>query len=63
MSMLAHGFERPVDRAEYAAWISRERKVGLKRLAVGALTVLSMGAVLTALIALKVAIYVWHFHA
>jgi ABC-type phosphate transport system permease subunit len=51
MSILSHGFERPT------------RKAGLRRLVLGALTMLSMGSVLTALIALKTAIYVWHLHA
>lgn len=63
MSLLIHGIERPVDWAERPARISRERKAQLKRLVLGALTVLSMGSVLTALIALKTAIYVWHLHA
>ena len=63
MSMLTHGFDRPFDGAGRPARISQERKAQLKRLVLGALTVLSMGSVLTALIALKTAIYVWHLHA
>jgi hypothetical protein len=63
MSLLAHGVERPADWAERPARISPERKAQLRRLALGALTVLSMGSMLTALIALKTAIYVWHLHA
>ncbi len=63
MSLLTHGVGRPVDRAKRRAPISWERKAQLKRLALGALTVLSMGSVLTALIALKTAIYVWHLRA
>ncbi len=63
MSMLTHGVERPVDWREHPARISAERKAQLTRLALGALTVLSMGSVLTALIALKTAIYVWRLHA
>jgi len=63
MSMLTHGAERPLDWAERPARISPERKAQLKRIALGALTLLTMGSVLTALIALKTAIYVWHLHA
>jgi hypothetical protein len=63
MSMLTGGFEHPVNWAERPAQISGERKAQLKRLALGALTLLSMGSVLTAFIALKTAIYVWHLHA
>jgi hypothetical protein len=63
MSMLTHGFDRPFDEVERPARISKERKALLKRLALSALTVLSMGSVLAALIALKTAIYVWHLHA
>jgi hypothetical protein len=61
MSMLTHGVERSVDWAERPARISPERKAQLRRIALGALT--TMGSVLTALIALKTAIYVWHLHA
>jgi hypothetical protein len=50
MSMSSHGFARPA------------RNAWLRRLALGALTVLTMGSVLTALIALKTAISVWHLH-
>jgi hypothetical protein len=63
MSMLTHGFERPVDWAARPARISGDRKAQLKRIALRALAVLTMGSVLTALIALKTAIYVWHLHA
>ena len=63
MSMLTQGFERPFHWAECPTLISRERKAQLKRLAWRALAVLSMGSVLTALIALRTAIYVWHLHA
>ncbi|MCP3411037.1 hypothetical protein [Bradyrhizobium sp. CCGB01] len=58
MSMLTHGLEHSVDLAP--ARISPERKARLKRVALGALTVLTMGSVLTALIALRTTIYVWH---
>ena len=63
MSMLTHGFERSFNWAERSARISSERRAQLKRAAMRALTVLTMGSVLTALIALKTAIYVWHLHA
>ena len=63
MSMLTHGVGRPLDWAERPARISPKRKAQLKRIALGALTLLTMGSVLTALIALKTAIYVWHLHA
>jgi hypothetical protein len=62
MSMLAHGFERRFIRAERPARISKGRKAQLERVALRALAVLSMGSVLTALIALKTAIFVWHLH-
>ncbi|MBR0686721.1 hypothetical protein JQ594_12400 [Bradyrhizobium manausense] len=63
MSMLTQGFERPLAWAERPKRISRERKTQLKRVALRAVAVLTMGSVLTALIALKTAIYVWHLHA
>lgn len=63
MSMLTHGFDRSLGWAERPARISPERKAQLKRIALSALTLLSMGSVLAALIALKTAIYVWHLHA
>ncbi|MDH2344739.1 hypothetical protein [Bradyrhizobium sp. SSUT77] len=63
MSMLIHGFERPLDWTERPARISTVHKAQLKRLALSALAVLSMGSVLTAFIALRTAIYVWHLHA
>lgn len=63
MSMLTHGLDRPFDEVERPARISNERKAQLKRLALSALALLSMGSVLTAFIALKTAIYVWHLHA
>lgn len=63
MSMLTQGFERPSDWAERPALISRERKTQLKRIALRALTALTMGGVLAALIALKTAVYVWRLPA
>jgi hypothetical protein len=62
MSILTHGLDRPFG-SERPTRISAARKAQLKDLALGALTLLSMGSVLTALIALKTAIYVWHLHA
>jgi len=62
MSMLTHSLDRPFDGTERLR-ISKERKAQLKRVALGALTLLSMGSALTGLIALKTAIYVWHLHA
>lgn len=63
MSMLTQGFEQPFGWAERPARISGERKAQFKRVALRALAALTMGSVLTALIALKTAIYVWHLHA
>ncbi|MBC9881866.1 hypothetical protein G8O24_31545 [Bradyrhizobium sp. INPA01-394B] len=63
MSMLTQGLERPMAWAERPARRSKARKAQLKRVALRALAVLTMGSVLTALIALKTAIYVWHLHA
>ena len=63
MSMLTQGFERPFGWAERPARISAARKAQLKRVALRALAVLTMGSVLIALIALKTAIFVWHMHA
>ncbi|OAF10939.1 hypothetical protein [Bradyrhizobium neotropicale] len=63
MSLLTHDLERPFDWAERPARISKARRAQLKRIALRALAVLSMGSVLAALIALKTAIYVWHLRA
>ena len=63
MSMLTHGLERPFDWAKRPARISKARKAQLKRVALRALAVLSMGSLLAAAIALKTAVYVWHLHA
>ncbi|RTE95196.1 MULTISPECIES: hypothetical protein [Bradyrhizobium] len=62
MSILTHGFDRPF-AAERTIRISEARKAQLKRIALQALGLLSMGSVLTALIALRTAIYVWHLPA
>jgi hypothetical protein len=62
MSILTHDLEGPFGWAERSARISEPRKAQLKRVALRALAVLSMGSVLAGLIALKTAIYVWHLH-
>ncbi|MBR1130988.1 hypothetical protein [Bradyrhizobium iriomotense] len=61
MSILTHGLDRPF-APERPARISEARKAQLKRIALQGLALLSMGSVLTALIALRTAIYVWHMH-
>lgn len=63
MSMLSHGLEHHFDSTAGPALISQTRKAQLKRFALSALTLLSMSSVLTALIALKTAFYVWHLPA
>ncbi|EJN14895.1 hypothetical protein PMI42_01554 [Bradyrhizobium sp. YR681] len=62
MSMLTHGLDRPFAGADRSLRVSTVRKAQLKRLALGAIALLSMGSMLTALIALRTAIYVWHMH-
>ncbi|MEY9879395.1 hypothetical protein [Bradyrhizobium sp. USDA 329] len=62
MSILTHGFDRPFG-AKRTARISEARKARLERIALQALGLLSMGSVLTALIALRTAIHVWHLPA
>ena len=63
MSMLTQGFERPSNWAERPALISTARNTQLKRIALRALAVLTMCGMLTALIALKTAVFVWNLHA
>lgn len=63
MSMLTQGLERPLERVERRPRMSTAREAQLMRVALRALAVLTMGSVLTGLIALKTAIYVWHLHA
>ena len=63
MSIVSHGFERSLDWVERGSRISTARKARLKRIAIGALAIMTMGSVLTAVIALKTVIYVWHLHA
>jgi hypothetical protein len=70
MSILTHGFERPYHSpgkksargSAFIAPISKVDSETLRRLCLRALALLSMGSVLTALIALKTAIFVWRFH-
>jgi len=62
MSMLTYGFDRRFDAAVRPATPPAARKARLKGIALQAFALLSMGSVLTALIALKTAIYVWHLH-
>ncbi len=59
MSVITHGSERPLDRAERRSQMATARKDQLKQIGLSALVVLSMGSVLTALIALRTAVYVW----
>ncbi|WP_407187876.1 hypothetical protein [Bradyrhizobium centrosematis] len=58
MSILTHGLDQPF-QAERPARISEARKAQLKRIALQAFALLSMGSVLTALIALRTAIHFW----
>lgn len=57
------------DLAHQSGWtdrptrLSTARKAQLERIALRALTALSMASVLTALIALRTAIHVWHLPA
>lgn len=62
MSILTHDFDRSFG-AERTAHISAARRAQLKRIALQALGLLSMGSVLTALIALRTAIHIWHLPA
>ncbi|TCU72316.1 hypothetical protein EDE08_105176 [Bradyrhizobium sp. R2.2-H] len=61
MSILTHDLDRPL--AEHPVRISHARKAQLSRIALQALGLLSMGSVLTALIALRTAIHIWHLPA
>ncbi len=63
MTMLTHDLAHQSGWTDRPTRLSRARKAQLKRIALGALTALSMASVLTALIALRTAIYVWHLHA
>ncbi|WFU42951.1 hypothetical protein QA640_11145 [Bradyrhizobium sp. CB82] len=61
MSMLTHRFEQPYDPPERnnapEAWISKVDAAAVRRACQGALALLSMGSVLSALIALKTLIH------
>jgi hypothetical protein len=66
MSMLTHGLERTFHATGAqdapAVALSKKQQETLKRISLRALAVLSMGGVLTALIALKTAIFMWRLH-
>jgi hypothetical protein len=70
MSILTHGFERPCRSSgqqsapgrAFSAAISRVHSTTFRRACPRALTLLSMGSLLTVLIALKTAIFMWRFH-
>lgn len=61
MSIMTHDLERPL--GEPPVRICDARKAQLERIALQTLGLLSMGSVLTALIALRTAIHVWHLPA
>lgn len=61
MSILTHDLDRPL--TERPVRISDARKAQLLRIALQTLGLFSMGSVLTALIALRTAIHVWHLPA
>jgi hypothetical protein len=63
MTMLTHDVVHRSDWTDRPLRLPAARKAQVKRIALGALTALSMASVLTALIALKTAIHVWHLHA
>ena len=66
MSMLTHGLERSFHSAgaqtTHVAGLSNGPPAILKRVGLRALAVLSMGSVLTALIALRTVIFMARFH-
>lgn len=62
MSVLTHGFDPALDRVTRSKGISNAGIAQFKRVGLQVLTLLSMGSVLTALIALKTAIQIWHMH-
>ncbi|QOZ79169.1 hypothetical protein XH83_29475 [Bradyrhizobium sp. CCBAU 53351] len=63
MPVLLQHAEQPPRWAERRPAQSKVRSAQLEHLARPVLTVLSMGSVLTALIALRAAIYLWQLHA
>jgi hypothetical protein len=69
MTMLMHTrgpFERVpssiTTRNTIRVGVAATRRARIKRFCIGALTVLAAGGALTAIIALKAAIYYWRFH-
>lgn len=63
MPVLTHRLEQSLHLAERGPLLSALRRAQLKRIALQALTVVSMGSVLTGLIALRTAICLWRLHA
>ncbi len=63
MPVLTHRLEQPLHWADRQPRLSKLRRAQLKRIALQALTVASMGSVLTGLIALRTAISLWRLHA
>ena len=64
MAMLAHDVERPLRSSQGPSFLKpgAVRLAGIKRVCLGALTVLLAGGGLAAIIALKTAIYFTRFH-
>jgi hypothetical protein len=65
MTMLAHGFDGPVDATKKRDRVKGTAKAHLpavKRFCLCALAILSAGGLLTGAIALKTAIYFWRHH-
>ncbi|MCK1736026.1 hypothetical protein IVA79_19290 [Bradyrhizobium sp. 138] len=63
MPVLTHRLEPPLYQIERQPRLPKVHRAQLTRLALQVLTVFSMGSVLTALIALRTAIHVWHLPA
>lgn len=63
MPAWTHRLEQPLHWVERRPWMSKVRRAQLERRALQALTMLSMGSVLTALIALRAVISLWHLRA
>ncbi|MCP3464205.1 hypothetical protein [Bradyrhizobium sp. CCGUVB23] len=66
MSMLTHRLEQPFHppgrKSAPEAWISNAHAATIRRVCLRTLALLSMGSVLTALVALKTVIYMSRFH-
>ncbi|GLR85083.1 hypothetical protein [Bradyrhizobium iriomotense] len=66
MSMLTHRFEHfphsPAERSSLATRLTPAHRKAIRRIGLRVLAILSMGSVLTALIALKTVIFMWRFH-